>query len=178
MARRGMGRLLGVMVGFLVLGGVGASAAHYLQEPYNPGFLEFPTVVALHVVLGGVYLALAPFQFVKRIKSRHLGYHLAVMFPEDGKFGPDALIGWPNRLMIVAYRGCGDGAAARAGTDAADRVPRSRGRLDLISSAMSLAAVLAVIYGLKQIAAYGLEWLPVFCILVGLAIGAVFVRRQ
>src|SRR5829696_888779 len=52
------------------------------------------------------------------------------------------------------------------------------GRLDLISSAMSLAAVLAVIYGLKQIAAYGLEWLPVFCILVGLAIGAVFVRRQ
>ena len=52
------------------------------------------------------------------------------------------------------------------------------GRLDLISSAMSLAAVLAVIYGLKQIAAYGLEWLPVFCILVGLAIGAVFVHRQ
>jgi len=52
------------------------------------------------------------------------------------------------------------------------------GRLDLISSAMSLAAVLAVIYGLKQIAAYGLEWLPVFCILVGLGIGAAFVRRQ
>jgi uncharacterized membrane protein len=31
--------------------------------------------VALHVVLGGVYLALAPFQFVKRIRSRHLAYH-------------------------------------------------------------------------------------------------------
>jgi uncharacterized membrane protein YozB (DUF420 family) len=31
--------------------------------------------VALHVVLGGLYLALAPFQFVKRIRSRHLGYH-------------------------------------------------------------------------------------------------------
>jgi hypothetical protein len=30
---------------------------------------------------------------------------MAVMFPEDGKFGPDALIGWPNRLMIVAYSG-------------------------------------------------------------------------
>jgi MFS transporter, DHA2 family, multidrug resistance protein len=52
------------------------------------------------------------------------------------------------------------------------------GRLDLISAAMSLAAVLAVIFGLKQIAAYGLEWLPVVCILVGLAVGAVFVRRQ
>ena len=44
-------------------------------EPYNPGFLHFPTVVALHVVLGGVYLALAPFQFVRRIRSRHLDYH-------------------------------------------------------------------------------------------------------
>ena len=52
------------------------------------------------------------------------------------------------------------------------------GRPDLISAAMSLAAVLAVIYGLKRIAAYGLEWLPVVCILVGLAVGAFFVRRQ
>jgi hypothetical protein len=66
---------LGVVVGFLALVGVAASATHYLQEPYNPGFLRFPTIVALHVVLGGVYLALAPFQFVKRIRSRHLGYH-------------------------------------------------------------------------------------------------------
>lgn len=46
-----------------------------LQEPYNPGFLEFPTIVALHTVLGGVYLVLAPFQFVKRIRFRHPGYH-------------------------------------------------------------------------------------------------------
>jgi uncharacterized membrane protein len=53
-----------------------ASATHYLQEPYNPGFPKFlPTIIALHVVLGGAYLALAPFQFVKRIRSRHLGYH-------------------------------------------------------------------------------------------------------
>ena len=80
--------------------------------------------------------------------------------------------------LCVPARRAGDGAAARAGTCAAARVPRSRGRLDLISAAMSLAAVLAAIYGLKQIAAYGLEWLPVFCILVGLAIGAAFVRRQ
>jgi uncharacterized membrane protein len=65
---------LGVAVGFLAFVGVGASATHYLYEPYNPGFLEYPTVVALHVILGGVYLALAPFQFVKRIRSRHLGY--------------------------------------------------------------------------------------------------------
>jgi hypothetical protein len=67
--------LLGAVVGFLALVGVGAAATHYLYEPYNPGFLEYPTIVALHVVLGGLYLALAPFQFVKRIRSRHLGYH-------------------------------------------------------------------------------------------------------
>jgi uncharacterized membrane protein YozB (DUF420 family) len=75
MTRRGTGWLLGVVVGFLALIGVGASVAHYLQEPYNPGFLRFPTIVAVHVVLGGVYLTLAPFQFVRRIRSRHLAYH-------------------------------------------------------------------------------------------------------
>jgi uncharacterized membrane protein len=76
METRGAMRLpLGVVVGFLALVGVGASATHYLQEPYNPGFLQFPTIVVLHVVLGGVYLALAPFQFVGRIRSQHLGYH-------------------------------------------------------------------------------------------------------
>jgi Predicted membrane protein (DUF2306) len=37
------------------------------------GFLMYPTIVALHVTLGGLYLA--PFQFVRRIRFRHLGYH-------------------------------------------------------------------------------------------------------
>jgi DHA2 family multidrug resistance protein-like MFS transporter len=52
------------------------------------------------------------------------------------------------------------------------------GRLDLRSAAMSLAAVLAVIFGLKQIAQDGLAWLPVLSILVGVTVGVVFVRRQ
>lgn len=43
---------------------------------------------------------------------------------------------------------------------------------------MSLAAVLAVIYGLKQIAQDGLGWLPALSIVVGLALGVVFLRRQ
>jgi uncharacterized membrane protein len=67
--------LLGILVGFLALIGIGASVAHYMQEPYNPGFLEFPIMTALHVILGGIYLAFAPFQFVKRIRTRWLGYH-------------------------------------------------------------------------------------------------------
>jgi hypothetical protein len=28
---------------------------------------------------------------------------MVVMFPDDGKFGPDVLIGWPNRLLVLAY---------------------------------------------------------------------------
>ena len=28
---------------------------------------------------------------------------MAVMFPDDGTFGPDVLIGWPNRFMMAAY---------------------------------------------------------------------------
>ena len=32
---------LGVVVGFLALVGVGASATHYLQEPYNPASFSF-----------------------------------------------------------------------------------------------------------------------------------------
>jgi hypothetical protein len=62
-------------IGSLVFVGIAASATHYLQEPYNPGFLELPVVTALHVVLGGLYLTLAPFQFISRTRSRHLAYH-------------------------------------------------------------------------------------------------------
>jgi DHA2 family multidrug resistance protein-like MFS transporter len=52
------------------------------------------------------------------------------------------------------------------------------GRIDLASAALSLAAVLTVIYGLKQIAQDGFDWLPSVSILVGLALGLAFVRRQ
>jgi MFS transporter, DHA2 family, multidrug resistance protein len=52
------------------------------------------------------------------------------------------------------------------------------GRLDLLSAAMSLVAVLAAIYGLKQLAQDGLGWAPVGCMLAGLAVGVGFVLRQ
>ncbi len=52
------------------------------------------------------------------------------------------------------------------------------GRLDLLSAAQSLAAVLAVIYGVKRIAEDGADWLPALLIVSGPAIGAAFVRRQ
>jgi DHA2 family multidrug resistance protein-like MFS transporter len=52
------------------------------------------------------------------------------------------------------------------------------GRLDLPSAAMSMAAVLAVIYGLKEIAQDGPAWPAALCVVAGLAIGVGFVRRQ
>jgi MFS transporter, DHA2 family, multidrug resistance protein len=52
------------------------------------------------------------------------------------------------------------------------------GRPDILSAALSLAAVLAVIFGLKQIAQDGLSALPALAIVGGVALGTVFVRRQ
>lgn len=52
------------------------------------------------------------------------------------------------------------------------------GRLDLASATLSIAAVLATIYGLKLVAQDGLGWTPVLSVAVGLLLGAVFVRRQ
>ncbi|MGH3946868.1 MAG: MFS transporter [Pseudonocardiaceae bacterium] len=57
------------------------------------------------------------------------------------------------------------------------RDPES-GRLDLGSVALSLAAILLVVYGLKESATHGLGWLPALSTVAGLTIGGLFLRRQ
>ena len=52
------------------------------------------------------------------------------------------------------------------------------GRLDLVSAALSLVGVLAVIYGLKQIAEHGAGPLSVLSISAGFAVSVLFVLRQ
>ena len=52
------------------------------------------------------------------------------------------------------------------------------GRLDLVSAGLSVVAVLAVIFGLKEIATHGFQGMPLLSIVLGLAVGAVFVQRQ
>ncbi len=52
------------------------------------------------------------------------------------------------------------------------------GRPDVISAALSLAAVLAVIFGLKQIAQDGVGWSAGLSIAAGVIVGVAFVRRQ
>lgn len=70
-----MNWILRIVVSLLALIGIGASVAHYWVEPYNPGFRHYATITALHVILGAVYLALAPLQFVQQIRRRWQGYH-------------------------------------------------------------------------------------------------------
>jgi DHA2 family multidrug resistance protein-like MFS transporter len=55
--------------------------------------------------------------------------------------------------------------------------PKAR-RLDIISAALSLASILSMIYGIKQIAQNGLELQPFLFIVAGIAIGYVFLQRQ
>ncbi|MGH2445468.1 MAG: MFS transporter [Candidatus Limnocylindria bacterium] len=57
------------------------------------------------------------------------------------------------------------------------RDPNAR-RLDLPSAVLSLLAILAVVYGLKEIAQGGLAAVPILSIVAGLLLGFVFVRRQ
>jgi DHA2 family multidrug resistance protein-like MFS transporter len=61
-------------------------------------------------------------------------------------------------------------------------LPESRdpnaGRLDLASAAMAVAAILAVIFGLKQIAQEGIGPLAIAAVIGGLVVGALWIRRQ
>ncbi|WP_435876202.1 MFS transporter [Saccharopolyspora shandongensis] len=52
------------------------------------------------------------------------------------------------------------------------------GRFDLLGALLSLVAVLAVIYGVKMTAEHGFGWTPAACIVAGLVVGALFIRRQ
>jgi MFS transporter, DHA2 family, multidrug resistance protein len=52
------------------------------------------------------------------------------------------------------------------------------GRLDILSAALSLVAVLSAIYGFKRIAEHGFDNLAALAIIAGAAFGAIFIRRQ
>jgi uncharacterized membrane protein len=96
-------------IGFLVTVGVLSSITHYFVEPYNPGFLKYPLITNLHVVLGAVYLVAGAIQFVPRIRNRWPVYHrwagralvgVALVVGSAALFM--ALVipfsGWPGRL--------------------------------------------------------------------------------
>ena len=57
------------------------------------------------------------------------------------------------------------------------RDPRA-GRPDVVSAALCIATVLAIIYGIKRIAEHGAEWLAAMSIVSGLVVGTIFLWRQ
>ncbi|WP_280451667.1 MFS transporter [Nocardia cyriacigeorgica] len=64
-----------------------------------------------------------------------------------------------------------------------ERAERNRARIDPISVALSVAAMLAIVYGLQELAAEqtadgGQAWPHLLCVLAGLGVSALFVRRQ
>src|SRR5690242_18554608 len=102
---------LSIVVGLLAIIGIGAAAIHYFIPPISPGFLTYPVVVALHVIPAGIWMVFAPFQFVKRIRSRRLNYHRwvgRVLVALGLLIGASALFmawvipiaGWPERVII------------------------------------------------------------------------------
>ncbi|MCR4269090.1 MFS transporter, partial [Nitratireductor sp. ZSWI3] len=52
------------------------------------------------------------------------------------------------------------------------------GRLDILSALLSLAGILAIIYGIKHFAEHGFSTTALAAIAIGLALGAIFVLRQ
>src|ERR1700724_3942493 len=66
---------LNIIVGFLCLIGVGAVISLLFVPPISPVFHILPLITFLHVLPAGLWMVLAPFQFVKRIRSRWLNYH-------------------------------------------------------------------------------------------------------
>lgn len=59
-----------------------------------------------------------------------------------------------------------------------ETVTAARGRFDVLSAVLSLGALLAAVYGIKEWARHGFEPLPALCVVAGLALGVVFVHRQ
>src|SRR5713226_1372410 len=50
------------------------SEVHYVDE-FNRWFANHPILTLVHIVPGGLFLILGPFQFSSRIRSRHLRFH-------------------------------------------------------------------------------------------------------
>lgn len=106
--------VLAVVVAVLCVVGIAASVSYFFRESYNPGFAEFAAIVRIHVVLGAIYLALAPFQFVAAIRSRAIGYHRWVgrtLVLIGTVIGAAALFmslvipiaGWPERVVVGSF---------------------------------------------------------------------------
>jgi uncharacterized membrane protein len=109
-----MHRLLAVVVTVLAAIGVAAAAAYFHHPLFNPRFAEFPWIARLHVVCGGIYLALGPIQFLTGSRQRALGYHRGMgrlLVAVGAVVGATATFitlvipggGWAERLLVGPF---------------------------------------------------------------------------
>mgnify|MGYP000559905449 FL=1 len=68
-------RVLGFLVGFLVVVGIGATIRFMIEGGANEGFEEYPAITQAHVVPGLLYLILAPLQFLSSIRRKFPTFH-------------------------------------------------------------------------------------------------------
>lgn len=61
-------------------------------------------------------------------------------------------------------------------------IPESRNpekpRVDILSSVLSIAAIIPLVYAVKRVVGYGLDWTIIATAIVGIVAGILFVRRQ
>ncbi len=71
-----MARVIVFLTGFLALLGIGASVEHLFDaDHYNAGFNEYPLTTLIHVIPGGLFLALAILQFNSKLRSKVPAVH-------------------------------------------------------------------------------------------------------
>lgn len=94
-------------------------------EDYDRGFVAYPVLTFLHIVPGGIFLVLAPFQFSARIRGRHIRFHrwsgrvivlaallaglsallLAAPFAFTGPAASSAVISFGALFLVAVIRG-------------------------------------------------------------------------
>ncbi|MEU8224603.1 MFS transporter [Kribbella sp. NPDC048915] len=161
--------------------GLASVAAAYAQSPEQ--------LIAARAVLGigGATLMPSTLALIRNMfhdaqqRSKAIAFWSAVMMggitlgPVLGGFllehfwwGSVFLINTPAMLLLVAL----------APVLLPEFKAAQRGRFDLLGSVLSLAAVLPLIWGIKELAAHGLSMLPVAAIVAGLVFGVLFIQRQ
>jgi hypothetical protein len=163
---------MNVAVGFLAVLGIAAAAVHYLLPPFSPGFLIYPLAIALHVVSVAAWMALAPWQFVRRIRSRWLDYHrwagrtlvaLGLVVGGSALFmgWVAPIVGWPERIIIGFYGVLFVVALSRGFLAIRARQPKVHREWMIRAFALTLAVVTVRLIELPALVAAGIESLPV-----------------
>lgn len=67
--------MMSCLTGFLSIAGVAFTILFLIRGGGNPGFEQYPGITNFHVVPGLLYLAVAPLQFSRTIRTRYPAYH-------------------------------------------------------------------------------------------------------